>query len=109
MAERQTLTIYLHSSSEYINMPLAEAVQWLQSLLNEVPAEHRDNAHFSVELEYDYDGPTTLDFQVFYNRVETQEEADAREADDVKRKEDSKRYEIARLRSNLERLEREQR
>lgn len=76
MDEPKTLTIELHCSSEYVKMPLADAVAWLDSMLNSVPEEYRDNAWFDVSLDYGiYDDPTSLDFQVYYNRLETEEES----------------------------------
>ena len=105
--DRQTLTINLFRAEDNgVEMTLGEAVEWLRSIYESVPSEFRDRAFFSVELDYGYyDDPTSLDFQIYYNREETDEEAAERIADEERRKESSRQSEIARLRYNLARLE----
>lgn len=88
------------------DLTLPEAVEWLQGLLEQVPAEHRAQSYFKIESESDYDGGYTTTLRIGYTRDETDEEFRQREA--KKRAEEAAyaaRYE-AQERGTLEALKR---
>jgi hypothetical protein len=104
-ATREPIVTNLYWAKDSIDITLPEAIEWLQGLLAEVPPEYHERTSFEVELDYGIcDDPTELSVRVCWSREETQEEADAREAEALRRREQSARDEMERARRNYERL-----
>lgn len=112
-AERRklkTITITLHGRDDLdgpnCGLPeaLAELAPWAGELLNKVPPEYRDRVKFEVSHESDHDSCWTA-ARVYYERLETEGERDARvaEEDALNRRRDEE--ELARHRRNVEALE----
>jgi hypothetical protein len=84
--EREQVRIALYEN-EYIRgdecRPLAEAVEWLSGLLNQVPVEFRGAAVFEIEHESGYyDSGDSTNFRIYYDRPITDAEIAAREAEE---------------------------
>lgn len=77
--DRQTVRITLFDDSD-METTIEEAAQWLRGLADQVPPEYRDKSVFRVEADSDYYGGYTLDFEAYYDRPETDEEMEARQA-----------------------------
>ncbi len=58
---------------------IEEAAVWLREIADQVPPEYRDSSVFEIELKDDYYGGSTLTFQGYYDRPETDEEMNQRE------------------------------
>lgn len=71
---------YLSGYGTDRNYTLPQAVAWLQSLLDKVPPEHRDQSYFTIESESDYEGGYTTILRIGYKRDETEQEARERRA-----------------------------
>jgi len=73
---------------EKLTDTVTNVIQFLNGLLVKVPEEFRADACISVYTDNDCEGVIYRTTYVYYTRMETQEEADAREAETTRRRTD---------------------
>lgn len=84
---------------EWMPEKLTDAVAWLQGLLEQVPAEHRDAVKIDIDSTSSYEDSHYATIKVSYWRPPTAEEREGRLAEAKARRENARSQEIAMLRS----------
>lgn len=85
MEDRRTIRETLFYDSGDLKKTLPVMIEWLECLLEKVPAELRSDAIFEVEHEYGYyDSSATTEIRIFYERKETDAEVAERRAQDAR-------------------------
>lgn len=96
---RETRCFTLFGEHGDTRMTVPDALAWLAGLHEQIPEECREDSTFLVEYESDYYGGGSLNFEVYYERKETDEEM----AERIRKEEEG----AARYRADKEILERQ--
>lgn len=64
-------------------------IAWFQAKLNEIPEEHRGNARIELDSQSGYEGSHYASIEITYRRMETEEEAKSREAEEERSRQDA--------------------
>lgn len=70
----------ISKDNEYGDDKVVSVIEWLQDVLDDVPAEYRDSVRIEIDSVGGYEGEHHTEVTIYYDRPETEEEHAARSA-----------------------------